>query len=142
MRKLHLVGIGLVTACLLLTASCAQAPQASQQSAAQESETVDEGADTPVTVSYGGNHAGNADCFLSEGDSVAVISPSAPPSQEQVDAVVAGLKGWGYVPVEGKHVVQQDRTLADCSMMGWSSSSSSTTESRYISIGVHSAQLP
>ena len=122
MKKLHLVGIGLITACLLLTASCAQAPQASQQSAsqassqsaAQEPETVDEGVNTQITVSYDGNHAGNAGYFLSKGDSVAVISPSALPSREQVDAVVAGLKGWGYAPVEGKHVTQQDRTLADC----------------------------
>jgi len=114
MKKLHLVGIGLIAACLLLLASCAQAAQTSQQSATQEPETTDEGVNTPITVSYDGGHATNADYFLSKGDSVAVISPSALPSQEQVDAVVAGLKEWGYVPVEGKHVVQQDRTLDDC----------------------------
>ncbi|MBQ7463511.1 MAG: DUF3089 domain-containing protein [Lachnospiraceae bacterium] len=49
--------------------------------------------------------------FLSEGDKVAVISPSALPSREQVDAVMNGLEEWGFEPVEGKYVCQETRTL-------------------------------
>ncbi len=56
----------------------------------------------------------NKEMFLSEGDTIAVISPSALPSQEQVDAVMNGLKDWGYNPVEGRHVCEEVRTLQDC----------------------------
>ena len=52
--------------------------------------------------------------FLSKGDRIAVIAPSAIPSQEQVDATIEGLKKWGYEPVEGKHVREQKRSLQDC----------------------------
>ncbi len=76
--------------------------------------TMSEGVDTPCEVSfatYSGSHKG---MFLQEGDSVAVITPSALPTREQVDATVAGLKSWGYVPVEGKHVCEETRSLQDC----------------------------
>ncbi len=53
----------------------------------------------------------NAACFLSKGDRVAVISPSELPSRRQVDAAVKGLRGWGLIPVEGKHVCPKSRTL-------------------------------
>lgn len=49
--------------------------------------------------------------FLTKGDRVAVISPSALPGREQVDATVEGLKEWGFDPVEGQHVCQEIRTL-------------------------------
>ena len=105
--KIRLItGIGLIAACMLLLVSCTPTQQ--------EAETVSTGSDTAITVSFDGKVATAGEYFLSEGDSVAVISPSALPSQEQVDATIEGLKGWGYNPVEGKHVVQQDRTLADC----------------------------
>ena len=52
--------------------------------------------------------------FLKTGDKIAVISPSALPSKEQVDATVKGLKSWGYVPVMGKFVYGAVRSLADC----------------------------
>lgn len=73
-----------------------------------------EGVDTRISVSYDRQAAPADGYFLTEGDSIAVIAPSALPSQEQVDSVMEGLKGWGYVPVEGKHVTQKDRTLKDC----------------------------
>ena len=116
MKRIKIVGIALVVACMMLLASCGQAQQSqqSQQSAQQEPETVSEGVDTPIAVSYDEKAAPAKSCFLAEGDSIAVIAPSSLPSQEQVDAVVEGLKGWGYVPVEGKHVVQVNRTLFDC----------------------------
>ena len=60
---------------------------------------------------YAGEHG---DMFLAEGDKIAVITPSAIASEEQVDAVVEGLKAWGYEPVEGKHVREKSRTLQDC----------------------------
>ncbi|MCQ2334382.1 MAG: LD-carboxypeptidase [Paludibacteraceae bacterium] len=52
--------------------------------------------------------------YLKPGDTVVVFSPSALPSQEQVDATVAGLKEWGYVPVCSAHVIDSVRTLQDC----------------------------
>ena len=50
---------------------------------------------------------------------MAVISPSATPSQAQVDATVAGLEAWGYVPVQGKYVCVKTRTLAQCVTLTW-----------------------
>lgn len=114
-RRAFLKGAGLAVAPMLLLSSCApaqQQPQQSQESSGQP-KTTSEGVNTPVTVSYEGKRA-DAGYFLAEGDTVAVITPSALPSQEQVDATVKGLKSWGYVPVQGKHVVQESRTLADC----------------------------
>ena len=108
-RRNWIASIVTAMACMLLLASCAQA----QQAATQEDETVSEGVDTAISVSYSAQASGGS-YFLAEGDSIAVISPSALPSQEQVDAVVEGLKSWGYNPVEGKHVVQANRTLDDC----------------------------
>ena len=74
-----------------------------------------EGDGTPCEVtgytSYAGSHPG---AFPAPGDRVAVISPSATPSQAQVDATVAGLEAWGYVPVQGKYVCVKTRTLAQC----------------------------
>lgn len=78
-------------------------------------EIISEGVDTACEVtgyhSYDGEYAS---IFLKEGDKVAVISPSAYPSEEQRDAVVEGLKKWGYTPVEGKYVCGEERTLENC----------------------------
>ena len=49
--------------------------------------------------------------FLSKGDKVAVISPSEMPDRKQVDATLKGLEEWGFVPVEGKYVCPETRTL-------------------------------
>jgi|GEM_PF-51211 len=53
----------------------------------------------------------NSGCFPARGDKVAVISPSELPSRRQVDAAKSGLAAWGFVPVEGRHVCPETRTL-------------------------------
>ena len=41
---------------------------------------------------------------LKSGDTIAIISPSSTPTREVVERGCAVLRGWGYVPVVGKHV--------------------------------------
>lgn len=77
----------------------------------QAEEYLTEGENTKCEVTYSQYSGTNRDIFLKEGDKIAVISPSALPSREQTDAVVKGLKDWGYEPVEGKHVCAETRTL-------------------------------
>ncbi|MBQ9042612.1 MAG: LD-carboxypeptidase [Eggerthellaceae bacterium] len=101
-------------AALAMTLVIAGCGSAAPSGTAAEPETVSEGVDTAITVSYDGKLASNGGYFLAEGDVVAVITPSALPSEEQVKATVEGLKGWGYNPVEGKHVYAEERTLDDC----------------------------
>lgn len=73
---------------------------------------LSEGTDTPVSIiDY--KHFDN-DYFLSAGDKVAVISPSALPSKKQYEATLSGLEGLGYIPVSGKYVCVEERTLANC----------------------------
>lgn len=103
---------GLVVAVLLLAAVLACAACAPAQT--NEPATTSEGVDTPCKASFSAYEGSHKDLFLHEGDSIAVISPSALPMQEQVDATVAGLESWGYVPVKGKHVYATERTLQDC----------------------------
>lgn len=43
--------------------------------------------------------------FLKPGDKVAILSPASTPKKAYVDAGVATLKQWGYVPVVGEHVL-------------------------------------
>lgn len=74
---------------------------------------ISEGEDTKCGVTYSQYSGKNKELFLKEGDKIAVISPSALPKREQVDAVIEGLKKWGYEPVEGKHVCAETRTLDD-----------------------------
>ena len=102
--------------CLVLLPACAQNQDAGQEEdASQEDTTFTEGADTACEVTgYTDFTSAYPDYFLQKGDKVAVISPSALPSQEQVDATVAGLKDWGYEPVEGKYVYAEERTLDEC----------------------------
>ncbi len=75
-------------------------------------EEISEGVDTVCEITgytaYQGEHNSY---FLSEGDKIAVISPSALPSREQVDATIKGLQEWGFEPVEGKYVCPETRTL-------------------------------
>ena len=101
MRK-NLIALCLMFVCGLSIAPCA------------EQTLIAEGADTKCQVRYSPYKGEHGDMFLKAGDKIAVISPSAFPSKEQVDATVKGLKGWGYVPVMGKHVYGSVRSLADC----------------------------
>ncbi len=75
-------------------------------------ETIDEGTDTSCEITgYNNISDSTRPYFLSEGDKVAVISPSALPSRKQVDATIDGLRDWGFNPVEGKYVCPESRTL-------------------------------
>ncbi|MBR2811625.1 MAG: hypothetical protein IKD69_09625 [Solobacterium sp.] len=60
----------------------------------EESVVTEPTANCEITgyVQYAGK---NKEMFLSEGDVIAVISPSALPERQQVDAVMDGLKKWG-----------------------------------------------
>lgn len=92
-----------------------EANSMSEKAASAEANHINEGDDTPIEVTAYSRYTGpNADIFLKEGDKVAVISPSALPTREQADAAIEGLKTWGYVPVEGKYVCKEDRTLEMC----------------------------
>lgn len=111
--KKRIIGIAfaLCALCLVLLPACAQDRDASTEGAT----TFTEGADTAIEVTgYTHLKSTHPDYFLQEGDKVAVISPSALPSREQVDATVEGLKKWGYTPVEGKYAYAEERTLDEC----------------------------
>ena len=92
--------------CLFLLSACTNKNMEKEQ-------TYDEGVDTPLKVTDYRSLTIADFSFLKEGDKIAVISPSAYPSTEQRDAVMKGLKDWGYEPVEGKHTVGEVRTLAE-----------------------------
>ena len=79
----------------------------------EEEEYRSEGEDTKIEITGYNAYPDGHDYFLKEGDKVAVISPSELPSREQVDAVLEGLEGWGYVPVEGKYVCPEVRTMEE-----------------------------
>ena len=94
----------LVIALLLLSISVTGCGQSTVEiKDAPSGEYTSEGEDTILEITgyhrYQGEHGA---CFLSEGDKVAVISPSELPTREQVDATLEGLEAWGFVPVEGK----------------------------------------
>ncbi len=100
-------------ALLLLGVSAAGCTQSTERvSVPPQGEYTSEGEDTTFEITgyhrYQGEHSA---CFLSEGDRVAVISPSELPTREQVDATLQGLEEWGFVPVEGKYVCPATRTL-------------------------------
>lgn len=73
----------------------------------------DEGVDTGIEITGFTQHGGVSG-FLSEGDKVAVLSPSALPGSEQTEATLAGLESWGFEPVEGSYVSSETRTLEEC----------------------------
>ena len=75
---------------------------------------ITEGTDTPVTVTGYTDFNQNSFHFPEEGDKVAVISPSSIPSREEFEGTMDGLGEWGYIPVAGKHVCVEERTLEEC----------------------------
>ena len=77
-----------------------------------EPDVFSEGTDTSVTISSYSDFSQTY--FLKEGDHIAVIAPSALPKKEQVEMTIEGLRKWGYVPVEGKYVSVEERTLEEC----------------------------
>ncbi len=100
---------------VLAAFATSQAEQAANaQSGSEDDAYYSEGVDTKCEITGYKPYQGAPDSyFLKEGDKIAVISPSAIPSQAQVDATVEGLKKWGYVPVMGKYVCPSVRTLDD-----------------------------
>lgn len=110
------------TALLAGCGSANDSQQTAQQTAQQSSEAtteealvVDEGADTKCEITGYTDLAGKYEgYFPKQGDKIAVISPSALPTEEQRDASVEGLKNWGYEPVEGKYTCVKERTLENC----------------------------
>lgn len=123
MNVMKTTAMSLLLSCALLLPACAQnqrdATAAAEDMAAQESPLAEEpefseGTDTPCSVSYSPYEGEFGELFLAKGDQVAVIAPSATPSKEQVDATMAGLKGWGYIPVAGSHVYDEKTTLDNC----------------------------
>ena len=99
----------LMILCIFALASCGSSDDS------DEEKTVSEGTETKCEVTgYHDQAAENASMFLKKGDKIAVISPSALPTEEQKDATIEGLKKWGYVPVEGKYVCVKERTLKNC----------------------------
>ena len=95
-------------------ASPAEAEATPEEAAAPAKATRSEGADTACSVSYAPYAGAHEELFLTEGDRIAVIAPSAIPSKEQVDATIKGLESWGYVPVAGSHVYDEQTTLENC----------------------------
>lgn len=99
----------------LLTSCYQQGSTQPVQNAGERTEDklLTEGEDTRCEVSYKPYIGENGDLFLKQKDKIAVISPSSLPSREQTDAVMNGLKDWGYEPVEGKYVCVETRRLED-----------------------------
>ncbi|MBR5089288.1 MAG: LD-carboxypeptidase [Ruminiclostridium sp.] len=111
--KKHIWAAPLVIALALMTGSCeskSPAPEKPAEPATTEVQLLSEGVDTECTIEYKTYSGEHSSMFLSAGDRIAVISPSALPSREQTDAVINGLKEWGYEPVEGKYVCTETRT--------------------------------
>ena len=81
---------------------------------ADSGESFDEGVDTRVEITgfapYGGDPGFS---FLSEGDRIAVLSPSALPDRGRIETTLAGLRSWGFEPVEGNAVGGETRTLEE-----------------------------
>ena len=81
---------------------------------ADSGEYYDEGVDTRVEITgfapYGGDPGFS---FLSEGDRIAVLSPSALPDRGRIETTLAGLRSWGFEPVEGNAVGGETRTLEE-----------------------------
>ena len=78
-------------------------------------EYFDEVVDTKVEITGFAQYSGEpAFKYLSEGDKIAVVSPSALPDRERIETVLAGLRGWGFEPVEGRYVGGETRTLEEC----------------------------
>ncbi len=89
-------------------------PPPSVYAEADSGESFDEGVDTRIEITGFAPYGGETDfCFLSEGDKVAMLSPSSLPDREQIESTLAGLRSWGFEPVEGRYVGGETRTLEE-----------------------------
>lgn len=78
-------------------------------------EYFDEGVDTRIEITDFAQYSGEPKLkYLSEGDKIAVLSPSALPDRERIETTLAGLRAWGFEPVEGRYVGGEMRTLEEC----------------------------
>ena len=105
------------TLCVFLSAAMLLLPLSAcgNREESQLDTTIDESVDTATEITgYGKPDGSISPLFLSEGDKIAVISPSSLPSREQVEATVKGLREWGFEPVEGKYVAPEVRTMEQC----------------------------
>nr|MCR5774749.1 LD-carboxypeptidase [Lachnospiraceae bacterium] len=110
--RLILICMLIAGAGVLFLAGCAGEDAVGEDNDSEEVK-IDEGADTKCEVSYSPYEGNHKEMFLSKGDKVALIAPSARPSREQTESTVKGLKEWGYVPVEGAHVYDEICTFQD-----------------------------
>ena len=85
LRKTMLI----VLVCVLLTGSVSCKKQEKDPEAAA---LRFEGVDTACEAQFAVYEGPGKELFLSEGDRIAVISPSALPTREQVDATLEGLR--------------------------------------------------
>lgn len=76
-------------------------------------ESFNEGELTPCRVT-GYTQDSRSFFFLQPGDRIAVVAPSTLPSWGVVNAVTLGLQSWGYVPVQGRYVLENNRSLQNC----------------------------
>ena len=77
-----------------------------------EIKNISEGENTKIQIEYA-DYKKNNNLFLKKGDRIAVISPSATPSREQVDKTIEGLKALDYEPIEGKYAYKEIRTKSE-----------------------------
>ena len=102
--KKKLLIIAFIFAFILVFAACEKQDQASE-------DAYSLGDDTKCEVDYHKYKGDHENLFLSKGDKIALISPSALPTREQTESTIKGLKAWGYEPVEGKYVCVKTRTM-------------------------------
>ena len=112
MRKSHLIFISCIM--LILLSAVALAACSADQDEAKEPAAVSESVDTPVKITGYTDFGKGVQYFLKEGDKIAVITPSSIPDEEMIEDTMNGLKDWGYVPVKGKYVSVEERTLENC----------------------------
>ena len=94
--KKRSVAIVLVAAIAVISTACSAMNVKENEPPEQTNDDlISEGEDTRCEVVYKPYSGGFSSMFLSEGDRIAVISPSALPSREQTDAVIEGLRKWG-----------------------------------------------
>ncbi len=86
---------------------------AGNEAVSNEKILISEGVDTKCEVQFSPYEGERKDLFLSKGDRIAVIAPSSRPSKEQTEMTINGLKEWGYVPVEGRHIYDEVYTMED-----------------------------
>ena len=110
MKKYQLLFISL----MILLSMVAFASCSPNQNEADAQTLISESVDTPITIT-GYTDFGKGDpYFLKKGDKIAVITPSAIPDEKKIEDTMNGLKSWGYVPVKGKYVSVEERTLENC----------------------------